>query len=146
MRAKATLSESSINALLVDDSIALLAGTLAQIEKQLKLISSSLQTSISNMKSYTHRIKQMYNRKKTFMSISFSINTQRTNTKTMNLNQPLCINPNICTWVFLHSSLHALALMLQSIYVTMHNEGVYILFPSCALQLSNLELNSIYLH
>jgi hypothetical protein len=29
--------------------------------------------------------------------------------------------------------------------VTMHNEGVYIPFPSCALQLSNLELNSIYL-
>ena len=26
-------------------------------------------------------------------------------------------------------------------YVTMHNEGVYIPFPSCALKQSNLELN-----
>jgi len=29
-------------------------------------------------------------------------------------------------------------------YVTMHNEGVYIPFPSCALKQSNLELNYIY--
>jgi hypothetical protein len=27
-------------------------------------------------------------------------------------------------------------------YVTMHNEGVYIPFPSCTLKQSNLELNS----
>ena len=30
-------------------------------------------------------------------------------------------------------------------YVTMHTEGVYILFPSFFLKLSNLILNSIYL-
>jgi hypothetical protein len=30
------------------------------------------------------------------------------------------------------------------IYLTIHNEGVYISFPSCALKLSNLEFNSIY--
>jgi hypothetical protein len=69
MRTKAELSESFVNALLVDTSTALLAGTLAQIEKQLKLISSSLQTSNSNMKSYTQHIKKMYNMKQTFMSI-----------------------------------------------------------------------------
>ena len=51
----------------------------------------------------------MYNREKTSMNISFNINTENKQ-KTMNLNQPLSINPNICTWVFLHSSLHALAL------------------------------------
>jgi hypothetical protein len=60
----------------------------------------------------------------------------------MNLNQLLSINPNICTWVFLHSSLHSLALPL--IMLQMHNEGVYIPFPSCALKQSSLELNSIY--
>jgi hypothetical protein len=81
MRTKATLSEPSVNALLVDNSTALLAGILTQIEKQLKLIPSSSQTSNPTMKSYTQHIKKMYNRKKTFMSISFSINTQRTNTK-----------------------------------------------------------------
>jgi hypothetical protein len=81
MRTKATLSEPFVNALLADTSTALLAGTLAQIEKQLKLIPSSFQTSNSNMKSYTQHIKKMYNRKQTFMSISFNINTQRTNTK-----------------------------------------------------------------
>jgi hypothetical protein len=31
--------------------------------------------------------------------------------------------------------------MLLHNYVTMHNEGVYIPFPSCTLQLSSLELN-----
>jgi hypothetical protein len=41
--------------------------------------------------------------------------------------------------VFLHSSLHALAL-LPLIMLQMHNEGVYILFPSCALKLSNLHI------
>jgi hypothetical protein len=112
----------------------------AQIEKQLKIILTSLQTSNSNMKSYTHHIKQMHNRKQTFMSISFNINTQRTNTKIMNLNQPLSINPNICTWVFLHSSLHALALPSLD-NLTIYNEGVYIPFPSCVLKQSNLELN-----
>jgi hypothetical protein len=66
MRTKVKLYESFVNALL--------AGNLAQIEKQLKLIPSSLQTSNSNMKSYTQHIKKMYNMKKTFMSISFNIN------------------------------------------------------------------------
>jgi hypothetical protein len=81
MRTKVELPEPFVNALLADTSTALLAGTLTQIEKQLKLIPSSFQTSNPNMKSYTQHIKQMYNRKQTFISISFSINTQRTNTK-----------------------------------------------------------------
>jgi hypothetical protein len=45
MRTKVTLSEPFVNALLADTSTALLAGTLAQIEKQLKLIPFSSQTS-----------------------------------------------------------------------------------------------------
>jgi hypothetical protein len=47
MGTKDTLSESFINALLADNLTALLAGTLVQIEKQLKLIHTSLQTSNS---------------------------------------------------------------------------------------------------
>jgi hypothetical protein len=57
----------------MDYSTALLAGIFVQIEKQLKLIPSSLQTSNPNMKSYTQHIKQMYNRRQTIMSISFNI-------------------------------------------------------------------------
>jgi hypothetical protein len=38
-----------------------------------------------------------------------------------------------------YSSLHALMLLLNN--VTIHNESVYIPFPSCALKISNLELN-----
>jgi hypothetical protein len=37
-------------------------------------------------------------------------------------------------------------LYLDIIILQLYNEGVYIPFPSCALKLSNLELNSIYLH
>jgi hypothetical protein len=44
---KRYLSEPFVNALLPDTSTALLVGTLVQIEKQLKLIPSSFQTSIS---------------------------------------------------------------------------------------------------
>jgi hypothetical protein len=59
----------------------------------------------------------------------------------MNLNQTLSINPNNCAWVFLHSSLHALALLTMLLHnVTIHNEGVYISFPSCSLKLSNLHI------
>jgi hypothetical protein len=42
------------------------------------------------MKSYTQHIKQMYNSKQTFMSILFSINTQRKH-RTMNLDQTLLL-------------------------------------------------------
>ena len=56
----------------------------------------------------------MYNRKKTFMSISFSINTQRT-TQNHEFESTLSINPNIYTWVFLHRSLRALNLLPASI-------------------------------
>jgi hypothetical protein len=91
MRTKDKLSEPFVNALLADTSTTLLAGTLAQIEKQLKLIPSSSQTSTQNMKSYTQHIKEMYDMKQTFMSIAFNINTQRTDTKTMNLNQTLLL-------------------------------------------------------
>jgi hypothetical protein len=64
--------------------------------------------------------------------------------KTMNLNQSSSINSNIYTWVFLHSSLHALALPSPEFLQyndTIHNEGVYIPLPSCILKQSNLELN-----
>jgi hypothetical protein len=47
VRTKTKLSELFVNALLADTSTALLAGTLAQIEKQLKLIPTSFQTSNS---------------------------------------------------------------------------------------------------
>jgi hypothetical protein len=47
MRTKAKLPEIFVNALLANTSTALLAGTLVQIEKQLKLIPSSFQTSNS---------------------------------------------------------------------------------------------------
>ena len=80
----------------------------------------------------------MYNRKQTFMSISFSINTQRT-TQTMNLNQTLPINSNVCTWVFLLSSL--LAPMLQSSIMLQYTMRVSISrFPLALFKLSNLEL------
>jgi hypothetical protein len=45
----------------------------------------------------------------------------------------------------LHIALCMLLLFSYFNNVTMHNEGVYIPFPSCALQLSSLELISIYL-
>jgi hypothetical protein len=147
MRTRVTLSEPSINALLVDNSTALLAGILVQIEKQLKLIPSSFQISNSNMKSYTQHIKKMYNRKKTFMSISFNINTQRT-TQTMSLNQLfLLIQMPVhgCSYTTLCFS-YAPILPNFPLNVTIYNEGVYISFSSCALKQSNLELNSIYLH
>ena len=74
----------------------------------------------------------MYNRKQTFMSIT---SIHREQTKNHEFESNSSINPNIYTWVFLHSSLHALLL-----YVTIHNEGVYIPFPSCALKLSNIHI------
>jgi hypothetical protein len=51
----------------------------------------------------------MHNRKQTFMSISFNINTQRI-TQNHEFESTSSINPNICTWGFLHSSLCALSL------------------------------------
>jgi hypothetical protein len=79
------------------------------------------------------------------MSIAFSIHTQRT-TQTMNLNQFfLLIQMSVhgCSYISLCFSL---ALPNSHNNVTIHNEGVYIMFPSCSLKQSNLELNSIYLH
>ena len=76
----------------------------------------------------------MYNRKKTFMSTSFNINTQRTNTKTMNLNQLLLliqISVHGCSYTTLYFS--PMLFFLISIMLQMHNEGVYISFPSCTL-------------
>jgi hypothetical protein len=84
----------------------------------------------------------MYNRKQTFMSLSFSTNTQRT-TQTMNLNQSfLLIQMSVHGCFYTALCFFLLQMLLNN--VTMHNEGVYIPFPSCALQLSSLELNSIY--
>jgi hypothetical protein len=66
---------------------------------------------------------------------------------TMSLNHNfLCINSEL---LYMESATQ-LSLLLYALinnfhsYVTIHNEGVYISFPSCALKLSNLELNSIY--
>jgi hypothetical protein len=81
MRKKVTLSEPSVNALLADTSTALLEGTLGLDRETIETHSYFPSNFNSNMKSHTHNIKQMYNRKKPFMSISFNINTQRTNTK-----------------------------------------------------------------
>jgi hypothetical protein len=55
-----TTSEPFVNALLADNSTALLAGTLAQIEKQLKLIPFSfpLRFQTFNKKSFIHSIKE----------------------------------------------------------------------------------------
>jgi hypothetical protein len=130
----------------VDHSTALLAGTLIQIDKQLKLIPTSFQTSNSKHEIIYTTYKEMYNRKKTFMIILFNINTQRTKHENHEFESTLSINPIICTWLFLHNSLRAPALLrsLPLLIVTIHNEGVYIPFPSCALKLSNLELNYIY--
>ena len=84
----------------------------------------------------------MYNRKQTFMSLSFSTNTQRT-TQTMNLNQSfLLIQMFVHGFFYIALCFFLLQMLLNN--VTMHNEGVYIPFPSCALQLYSLELNSIY--
>jgi hypothetical protein len=49
----------------------------------------------------------------------------------------------VLTQLSIFSSLSLCSLLND---VTIHNEGVYILFPSCALKQSNLELNPIYLH
>jgi hypothetical protein len=77
-----------------------------------------------------------------FMSLSFSTNTQRT-TQTMNLNQSfLLIQMSVHGCFYTSLCFFLLQILLNN--VTMHNEGVYIPFPSCALQLSSLELNFIY--
>ena len=77
-----------------------------------------------------------------FMSLSFNTNTQRT-TQTMNLNQRfLLIQMSVHGCFYTALCFFLLQMLLNN--VTMHNEGVYIPFPSCALQLSSLELNSIY--
>jgi hypothetical protein len=82
----------------------------------------------------------MYNRKQTFMSISTSIHREQT--QNHEFESIFSINSSICTWVFLHNSL--LLLCSSWIMIQMYNEGVYIPFPSCAQELSSLELNSIY--
>ena len=84
----------------------------------------------------------MYIRKKTFMSLSFSTNTQRT-TQTMNLNQSFLLIQMSVHGCF-YTALYFFLLQMLLNNVTMHNEGVYIPFPSCAPQLFSLELNSIY--
>jgi hypothetical protein len=63
----------------------------------------------------------------------------------MHLNQSFLLLIQISVHGCLYTaSLHALLPLLISIIIIMlqmHNEGVYIPFPSCALKLSNLELN-----
>jgi hypothetical protein len=96
------------------------------------------------MKSYTQHIKHMYNRKQTFMSISINTHTQRT-TQRHESESTSSINPNNCTWVFLHSSLLLFYAPMLLTMLQCTNEGVYIPFPSFFQKLSNLILNSIYL-
>jgi hypothetical protein len=59
---------------------------------------------------------------------------------TMSLNHNfLILIHNFYTWSLLHHSL----LLLYALHhnnVTIHNEGVYIPFPSCTLKLSNLHI------
>jgi hypothetical protein len=60
----------------------------------------------------------------------------------MNLNQSfLLIQMSVHGCFYTALCFFLLQILLNN--VTMHNEGVYIPFPSCALQLSSLELNSI---
>ena len=83
------------------------------------------------------------------MTITLNMHTQRTNTTPWIWIEALSINSNLCTWVFSTTTLCSLLSSLCSILtiiLQLYNEGVYILFPSYALKLSNLELNSIYLH
>ena len=61
----------------------------------------------------------------------------------MNLNQSFLLIQMSVHGCF-HIALCFFLLQMLLNNVTMHNEGVYIPFPSCALQLSSLELNSIY--
>jgi len=60
----------------------------------------------------------------------------------MDLNQPLLLIQALYMGVL--PQLSASLLNAQD-YVTIHNEGVYILFPSFFLKLSNLIFNSTYL-
>jgi hypothetical protein len=96
-----------VNAHLVDVFTALIAGTLAQEEKQLKLIpllSLSLRFQTLNMKSYIHILTTMHDRKsKTTISISFTY-THRKHYNTMNLNSKLHIL--ISELLYIGSSLH----------------------------------------
>jgi hypothetical protein len=61
MRTKYKLLEPFVNALLADTSTVLLAGTLAHIEKQLKLIPLlfPLRFQAFNKKSFIHGIKEI---------------------------------------------------------------------------------------
>jgi hypothetical protein len=54
---------------------------------------------------------------------------------------------NFCTWnSSTQLSASSLLCSILTIMLRLYNEGVYISFPTCSLKLSNLELNSIYLH
>ena len=61
---------------------------------------------------------------------------------TMSLNHNfLVLIQNFCTWSLLQSSLcFSSMLFMIFLYVTIHNEGVYISFLSCALKLSNIHI------
>jgi hypothetical protein len=107
---KCYLSETSVNALLVDTLTALLAGILGSDRETIETHSLSLSDFNSTMKSYTQHIKQMYNRKANIHE--HNINAQRT-TPNHEFESTLSINSNAYTWVFLHNSLYALLLNAQ---------------------------------
>ena len=68
-------------------------------------------------------------------------------------SKPFCINPELLYMEFVYTTLYFFSsILLLSIgiisffYVTIHNEGVYIPFPSFILSYLIYALNSIYLH
>ena len=93
------------------------------------------------MKSHAPHIQsKCITRKKTFMTIT---SIHRENNTNHELESKLhSINSNACTWVFF-IQYFLLALLFSWVdNNTMHNEGVYICFPSWTSKLSNLDLNS----
>jgi hypothetical protein len=82
------------------------------------------------------------------MSITFNMHTQRT-IRHHEFESKLFLLIQISVHGCFQLQLSALFSMLYALFIIilqLYNEGVYIPFPSCALKLSNLELNSIYLH
>jgi hypothetical protein len=82
------------------------------------------------MKSHTQHIKENVYQEENIHEHIIQHQYTENKHKAMNLNQPLSINPNISTWVFLTQLSASLLCSNASNYVTTHNEGVYIRFPS----------------
>jgi hypothetical protein len=86
------------------------------------------------------------------MSITFKMHTQRIFEHHESESKPFCINPELLYMEFFYTALCFFSSMLYALnwhnlilcsilfYVTIHNEGVYIPFPSFILKLSNLDI------